>query len=163
MTPSIVAAELASTLKEDGKKTLHFFKDISKKDWQVEVYSDGPAWKVHNLLAHFAEVEGSIPRLMRNILKGGDGVREDFDIDRYNARFTEDMSNMGREELMVEFEKRRKSTVDMVQGMSDDDLLAVGRHPFLGESQIKDMVKLMYIHLRIHQRDILKAISEAKS
>ena len=164
MTPtSTLAQELAQTLEEDGRKTAQFFEDMAPEDWDIEVYADGPAWKVHNLLAHFTEVEGSIPRLMRNTLEGGEGVREDFDIDRYNASHVEEMSAYNRDELLAEFKKRREATVELVRRMSDADLNATGRHPFLGESQIKEMVKLMYLHLRIHQRDIRKALKRAKS
>jgi hypothetical protein len=156
------AARIASTLEREGRKTIEFFEGMSDDNWDVQVYSDGDAWTVHHLLAHFAEVEGSIPKLIQRILQGEPGVPEDFDIDRWNAHYTMDMAEHDRGYLLQEFAKRRAETVAMVQGLSDADLETSGRHPFLGASQVKDMLKLMYVHLQIHQRDIREALAAAK-
>jgi len=156
------ATRIAKSLEREGQKTLQFFESMGEEDWGVQVYSDGDAWTVQILLAHFTEVEGSIPKLIRRIIGGDPGVPEDFDIDRWNARYTMEMSTHDRDYLMKEFAKRRAETVAMVQGFSDADLEARGRHPFLGPSQVKDMLKLLYVHLQIHQRDIREALATAK-
>jgi hypothetical protein len=151
--------KIADTLEREGQKTLVFFDDLSDDQWAVEVYSDGYRWTVHHLLAHFTEVEGSIPRLIKRIVGGDPGVAEDFDIDRWNARYTMEMSAHDRDYLLAEFKSRRAATVAMVRGFNEDDLDASGRHPFLGPAQVKDMLKLMYIHLMQHQRDIRNALN----
>ncbi len=150
--------ELADSLEAEGKKTLEFFRALAPEQWQHQVYSVGPAWKVHNLLAHFVEVEGSIPRVIRSILEGGEGVVEGFDIDRWNARYTTEMSAHDRDYLLAEFTRRRADTIAMVRAMSAADLEKRGRHPALGVTEIKHMLKLMYIHLQRHQRDIRRAL-----
>lgn len=155
-----LAQELADSLESEGKKTLEFFQAMKPEQLDVEVYSDGPAWKVHNLLAHFTEVEGSIPRLIRRILEGDPGVPEDFDIDRWNARYTGEMSLHDRDFLLAEFARRRAATVEMVRLLSAADLEKRGRHPFLGVTEVKHMVKLMYVHLQGHQRDIRRALKK---
>ena len=156
-----LGSQLALKLEESGNKTLKLFNNLKENDWLIEVYSDGPAWKIHNLLAHFTEVEASIPRLITQILAGSSGVAEDFDIDRYNAKYVEELSHLHREELLEKFEKSRELTIQMVIVLTEKELEIWGRHPFLGQSQIKDMVKLMYLHIRIHERDIRNAL-EAK-
>lgn len=152
------ASELATTLRAEGEKTLAFFRGLAPQQWDAQVYADGPAWKVHNLLAHFTEVEGSIPRLMRSILNGGPGVKEGFDIDAWNALHTGELSYQDRETLLAEFARRRAATVELVRAMSDADLETRGRHPALGVTEIKHMVRLMYLHLQGHQRDIRRAL-----
>ena len=146
--------KIADTLEREGQKTLAFFEDLSDDQWATQVYSDGDRWTVHHLLAHFTEVEGSIAKLIRRIVGGDPGVPEDFDIDRWNARYTMEMSAHDRDYLLAEFASRRAATVAMVRGFSEADLAASGRHPFLGQAQVKDMLKLMYVHLMQHQRDI---------
>jgi len=153
--------ELADSLESEGLKTLEFFRALAPEQWHHQVYSDGPAWKAHDLLAHFVEVEGSIPRLIRSILDGGEGVVKGFDIDRWNARYTTEMSAHDRDYLLAEFARRRVATVAMVRAMSPADLEKRGRHPALGITEIKHMLKLMYIHLQGHQRDIRRAIKTA--
>lgn len=160
---SKLAQKLAGSLEREGARTLDFFNGLKDADWAVQVYSDGDAWTVHHLLAHFVEVEGSIAKLVRRILDGGPGVPEDFDIDRWNARYTMEMSAHDRAYLLAEFARRRAQTVAMARGLDDADLETTGRHPFLGPTQVKDMLKLMYVHLLQHQRDIRRALEDQRA
>lgn len=153
------ARQIADTLENEGNKTLQFFDELEESNWRVQVYKEEGGWDVHTLLAHFTEVEGSIPRLIRHLLDGDPGVPRDFDIDRWNARYTIAMAAQDRESLMAEFTRRRRATVELVRGLSDADLEVSGRHPFLGPSQVKDMLKLMYVHLQLHMRDIRRALT----
>jgi hypothetical protein len=115
---------------------------------------------VQNLLAHFTEVEGSISELIRSIVGGGSGVSEDFDIDRWNAKHTGEISQQDKDWLLAEFVRRRRTTVEMVTTLTDADLEKRGRHPALGITEVKNMVKLMYIHILGHQRDIKRALKK---
>lgn len=160
---SQLANELASSLESEGAKTLEFFRPLTAEQWTTQVYSDGPGWTVHDLLAHFTEVEGTIPRLMRSILSGKEGVEAGFSIDAWNAEHTAQMSAQSSEALLAEFAARRAATVAMVRAMSDADLETRGRHPALGITEVKHMVKLMYIHLQGHQRDIKRALKAVPS
>jgi hypothetical protein len=67
---SSFAEELAQALEAEGAKTLDFFNNLTSGQWESSIYSEGPGWRVHNLLAHFVEVEGSIPQLIRSIVEG---------------------------------------------------------------------------------------------
>jgi uncharacterized protein (TIGR03083 family) len=158
---SNLVTELADSLESEGRKTLAFFNAIQPDQWETQVYSDGPGWTVHDLLAHFTEVEGSISRLIRQVIDGGAGVAEDFSIDEHNARFTAEMSAQENDALLAEFARRRAATVQMVRAMSEADIEKRGRHPFLGPSAVKEMLRLMYIHLQGHQRDIRRALKTA--
>jgi hypothetical protein len=43
--------------------------------------------------------------------------------------------------------------------MSPDDLVRQGRHPWFGETEIGEMLKLIHRHNQLHQRDIRKALA----
>ena len=95
------------------------------------------------------------------ILDGiGSGVAEDFDIDRHNQKKTPQMAENPRQFLLDEFKRLRAETVVMVNEMRASDLEIEGRHPFLGVTAIKEMLKLMYIHLNMHMRDIRRVLQE---
>ena len=47
-----------------------------------------------------------------------------------------------------------------VTGLAEEDLLKIGSHPFLGNAEIAEMVKLMYIHVQLHIRDVRNVIKE---
>ncbi len=152
------AQELANSLEREGKKTVAFFQVLQPEQFETQVYRDGPAWKVRNLLAHFVEVEGSIRRLVQSIVEGGIGVGEDFDIDRWNAGYSAEMSLHDNDYLLAEFARRRAATVAMARGLTDADLEKRGRHPALGITEVKKMLRTMYIHVLGHQRDIRRAL-----
>jgi hypothetical protein len=155
---SALAKELANTLEAEGVKTVNFFKSLTNDQWDLPVYSEGPGWRVHNLLAHFTEVEGSISKLIRQVVDGHTGVPEDFDIDRWNAKHTGEISLRDRQWLLAEFEERRQATVVMVRGLIDADLEKTGRHPALGITEVKRMIRTMYLHIQGHQRDIKRTL-----
>ncbi len=155
---SKLAQELADSLEAEGKKTLDLFSSLLPEAWGLPIYSEGPGWRIHNLMAHFVEVEGSIPKLIRSIVEGGPGVSEDFNINRWNAKHTGEISQEDSNWLLAEFARRRTATVEMVRKLSDADLEKRGRHPALGITEVKRMVRTMYLHIQGHQRDIKRAL-----
>lgn len=159
---STPAEELAKILVTEGANTVSFFRSLTDDQWELPIYSEGPGWRIHNLLAHFTEVEGSISKLIRLIGDDHPGVPQDFDIDRWNAKHTGELSSHDREWLLVEFERRRRDTVEMVRHLSDVDLQKTGRHPALGITDVKRMIRTMYLHIQGHQRDIKRALKGAK-
>lgn len=156
---SALAHELADALHSEGEKTLAFFKELTLPQMQAQIYDDGLAWTTHDLLAHFVEVEGSIGRVMRSVSEGGEGVAADFNINRWNEKNTTEMSQQHDDTaLLAEFAARRAANVEWARSLSDEALERRGRHPALGETELKHMIKLMYIHLIGHQRDIKRKL-----
>ncbi len=156
---SELAQQLADSLEAEGAKTLEFFESLQAQDWSTQVYRDGPGWKVHDLLAHFTEVEGSMLRLIRRVAEGGQGVDPGFNIDQWNAEHTAELSHWEQARLLAEFAQRRAATVAFARGLDETRLQRSGRHPALGEAQVSQMLRLMYLHLQGHQRDIRRAIT----
>jgi hypothetical protein len=110
-------------------------------------------------LAHFVASEASITRLIKFILQGNPGVPEDFDIDAFNEREIICFAKLPHDMVLQRFMERRGETIQMVLDMSDADLGVEGRHPWLGIAPIEQMIKLMYRHNQIHQRDIRKILT----
>jgi hypothetical protein len=42
--------------------------------------------------------------------------------------------------------------------LKDEELEIQGRHPFLGETVIREMVKMLYLHHQLHYRDMKRAL-----
>jgi hypothetical protein len=156
----ITPQNLAQRLEKEGHKTLDFFRQLTSEQWILQVYSDGAAWTVHDLFVHFFETESSIPRLVRSILEGGSGVPEDFDIDRYNESHVGKLADLAPSELLERFAQQRAETVAFVSGLQQADLERTGRHPFLGVAPVGEMLKLMYLHLQLHLRDIKRVLKD---
>jgi DinB superfamily len=149
---------LVDRLLEEGEKTRQFFEAVPAVDWDLQVYSDGGQWRIRQILAHFVAAEASIQRLLKNILDGGEGTPLDFDLNHFNESRVSRLEGTPPSELLSEFYLLRQQTAQLVAGINPEDLARTGRHPFLGVASLEEIIKLMYRHNQIHQRDIRKRV-----
>lgn len=151
-------AELAEKLKAEGEKTTAVFADLGDEQWHREVYTEGTTWTIRNILAHFVTSERGLVKLFEQIRQGGAGSPDDFSIDRYNAAMQERTKGATPGELLEQYRQVRADSIAWVSGLQESDLEITGRHPFLGETVIREMIKMLYIHNLTHLRDMKRAI-----
>jgi hypothetical protein len=152
------AADLAEKLKTEGQKFVDIFSALGADQWQIEVYTEGETWTIRNVLSHFVTSERGLVKLFEQIRLGGSGSPDDFSIDRYNASQQEKAKEYSPAELLEQYKTVRANSVAWVQGLKDDEFELKGRHPFLGETVIREMVKMLYLHNQLHYRDLKKMI-----
>lgn len=148
---------LAQKLDREGQKVSTFFSSLNDSDWSCLVYAEG-AWTVHDVLAHLVASERGLLRLFEQILQGGAGVPADFSLDRYNASQLEKTRSLTPSELLAEYRRARVATISWLAQRTPADLERRGRHPFLGETTLYEMVRLIYLHNQLHLRDVQKAL-----
>lgn len=153
-------AFLAERLKTEGEKTAALFASLTDAQWQATVYTEGAAWSVRHVLAHFVMAEKSFIKLFARIRDGGPGVPEDFDLDRQNAKHQQEVEALSPQELLQQFKAVRAEMIAFVASLRADDLEIRGRHPFLGVTTLAEMIKLVYRHNQIHARDLRGALPE---
>jgi uncharacterized damage-inducible protein DinB len=151
-------AELTEKLKAEGEKTTAVFADLGDEQWHREVYTEGTTWTIRNILAHFVTSERGLVKLFEQIRQGGAGSPDDFSIDRYNAAMQERTKGATPGELLEQYRQVRADSIAWVSGLQESDLEITGRHPFLGETDIREMIKMLYIHNLTHLRDMKRAI-----
>jgi hypothetical protein len=98
--------------------------------------------------------------LFERIRQGGEGVAEDFEIDRANALQQEKAKDLSPSELLEQYKSTREKTVEWISGLSDSDLEKTGRHPFLGITTLREMIKMIYIHNQTHYRDLRRVLKD---
>ena len=152
------SVELAEKLKSESEKFVGIFSALRADQWQAEVYTEGETWTIRNVLSHFVTSERGLVKLFEQIRQGGSGVTDDFSIDRYNAGQQEKTKDLSPAELLEQFKFVRANTVIWVSGLEDEELEIKGRHPFLGETIIREMIKMLYLHNQIHYRDLKKIL-----
>lgn len=152
-------ADLAQKLKMEGDKHTAFFSSLTDAQWQMEVYTEDTTWTIRNVLAHFVTAERGFIKLFAEIRDGGAGAAEDFSIDRYNARQQEKTRDLPPSELVEQYKSVRTEMVSFVSALHDSDLERMGRHPFLGWTSLRDMIKMVYLHNQIHHRDLKKVLA----
>jgi uncharacterized protein (TIGR03083 family) len=145
-------------LQEEGPKTAAYFRGLSEAQLVQQVYTTGPEWRARHLIAHLVSTERNIAMLIRNVLAGGPGAPEGFDIDAFNAEQTASMKALSVAELVQQFEAARAEMIAIVNGMGESDFDRVGRHPWFGQTALENVLKLVYRHTMLHERDARKAI-----
>ena len=150
--------DLADKLTSEGERFVAFFSGLTDAQWHADVYTEGTTWSVRNVLSHFVTSERGLVKLFEQIRHGGAGATDDFSIDRYNASQQEKTQELTPSELLEQYKSVRANSVVWVRGLQDSELEISGRHPFLGPTTIREMIKMLYLHNQIHYRDLKKAL-----
>lgn len=145
---------LSERLKTEGEKAYAFFAALTPEQWESQVYTEGETWTIRSVLVHFVTAEQGFVKLFKQILQGGPGASEDFDIDRFNASQQAKSRELSPAELLELFRQVRAEMTALVATFTPEDLERPGRHPFLGPTTLAEMVKMVYRHNQIHFRDL---------
>ncbi len=153
---------ILASLESGMNRTIVFFNSLSPRDLDIQVYPDGAQWTVKQVLAHFVAIEKSMHWLFRNILAGGPGSPQDFDVDRFNLKQTARFDDCPVHELVRHFGEIRKETMRIVSGMSDGDLDRQGWHVFHGRGRMERFIRWAYEHAQAHEEEIKAVLGSAK-
>ncbi|MBI5964965.1 MAG: DinB family protein [Chloroflexi bacterium] len=150
--------ELAEKLRSEGQKFIDIFSTLTEDQWKAEVYTEGTTWTIRNVLSHFVTSERGLIKLFEQVRQGGIGVADDFSIDRYNEAQQQKTKEFTPAELLEQYKSVRANSVTWVSGLQESELEIQGRHPFLGMTSIREMVKMLYLHNQLHYRDLKKVL-----
>ena len=151
--------ELADKLRSEGEKFDKLFAELTDAQWQAEVYTEGETWTLRNVLSHFVTSERGLVRLFEKIRLGDAGSPDDFSIDRYNAPQQNKTKDLSPQELLEQYKAVRADSIAWTLSLSEADLEKQGKHPFLGITSIREMIKMLYIHNMSHYRDMKKVLA----
>lgn len=154
-------AQLAQKLISEGERLAAFFETLNVQQWNTEVYAEGSVWTIRSILAHLVSAERGFIQLFTSIRTGGPGAFEDFSIDRFNARQQEILREVAPSELLGHYRAVRAEMARFAASLEDSELEKAGRHPYLGQTSLREMLKMVYLHNQLHYRDIKKALQKA--
>jgi hypothetical protein len=109
-----LTSHLAERLRHEGEKTLDFFRALTPEQWEQTVYTEGTNWVVRQVLAHFVSSEVGMQLMIENILAGGGGSPEDFNLNEYNERRVAKLNNLSIDELIHQYAEKREATARLV-------------------------------------------------
>jgi DinB superfamily len=150
--------QLADKLKTEGEKFFALFAGLADDQWQAEVYTEGETWTLRNVLSHFVTSERGLIKLFERIRQTGEGSSEDFSIDRYNAAQQQRTKDLSPQELLEQYKTVRADAIAWTLSIAESDLEKQGRHPFIGMTSIREMIKMLYLHNQLHYRDMKKVL-----
>jgi len=149
---------IIAELKKNLEDSIAFFSSLSSDQLCMQVYQDGARWTVQQVLAHFITIERSMQWLFKNILAGGAGAPQDFDLERFNRSQPKKLDRKSVDELIAQFTAVREDTISIVHAMSDADFDRKGRHAFHGPGKLERFIRWTYEHVCIHIDEIRKAL-----
>ena len=147
---------IIAELKKNLEDSIEFFRSLSPEELGIQIYEDGAKWTVKQVLAHFVTIEGTMQWLFKDILAGGPGSPEDFDVDRFNRSQPKKLDGLSIAELITQFKSVRENTISIVRAMSDADFDREGRHAFHGHGKLERFIRWTYEHVNLHLDDIRK-------
>lgn len=150
--------DLADKLRSEGEKFYALFAGLTDDQWQMEVYTEGETWTIRNVLSHFVTSERGLVKLFERIRISGEGSSSEFSIDRYNAAQQQKTKDLSPQELLEDYKAIRADSVAWTLSLEESDLEKQGRHPFLGMTSLREMIKMLYLHNQIHYRDMKKVL-----
>ena len=151
-----ITAELIKAADE----TASLYSALGPEQLECPVYTESIQWNVRQVLAHLVTIEKSMHWLFRNLLDGGPGAPEDFDIERFNRSQPAKLDHLSVPALIEQFRAVRTETIAIVTGMADSDFDREGRHPFHGHGRLERFIRWAYEHQRLHEDDVRRAIGE---
>lgn len=152
--------QITAELEKNLEDCVGFFSSLSPDELDIRVYQDGAQWTVQQVLAHFITIEPSMQWLFKNILSGGPGSTEDFDVERFNRSQPKKLDGKTIDELIAQFKSVRKETIAIVSTMSDADFDREGRHAFHGHGTLERFIRWAYEHVQIHLAEIREVLQK---
>ncbi len=145
-------------LEKAAEETVVLFAPLTPAQLARPVYTESIRWNVRQVLAHLITIEKSMHWLFRNLLAGGPGAPEDFDIERFNRSQPAKLKHLALTALIARFRSVRAETIAITTAMADADLDREGRHPFHGQGRLERFVRWAYEHQRLHEDDVRQAL-----
>ncbi|MFX1514036.1 MAG: DinB family protein [Promethearchaeota archaeon] len=158
MTIELKKYELNNKLKVVREEVIETIKNFSKNDLEKKVFSHKESWTIFEVIKHLNSSENGMIRLMQNILQGGEGVPEDFDLKRYNKRQVEKQVDISYEELLQNLEKNRKDLLQFMDTLEGEDFQKKGRHGSLKTMTIEEIINKIADHETDHLMKIKKIL-----
>jgi len=152
--------DIINKLEDNLETSITFFQSLTADQLAIQVYTEDPFWTVKQVLAHFITIEKSMQWLFKDMLSGGPGTPDDFDLERYNRTQPAKLDPLTIEELIAQFRSVRDDTIRVVKEMTDADLDREGRHAFHGHGRLERFLRWTYEHIKLHEGDIRTALGK---
>lgn len=151
-------SEIISELEKSLQASIAFYRVLKPEELGFKVYQDGESWTVMQVLAHWITIERSMQWLFNNILSGGPGAPQDFNIERFNRSQPRKLFNLELDDLMEQFRVVREATIAIVRNMDENDLDREGLHAYHGHGKLERFIRWAYEHQRIHEDEMRRAL-----
>ena len=126
--------------------------------WEQQVYSDGLAWTVRQVLVHVADADRGHNRQAMGYAEGQQVIPPDFDVQRYNTQTTEKLASKTVEDARADMSESRQALLEWLESVDEEKLNREGRHASGNLMTVRNMLRIQALHEQAHARDIAAAL-----
>ncbi len=155
------SAVIRTELENNRQELLAVLENLGEGDWATAVYAEDSEWTVTDLLRHLSDSEAGMITLMARIRDGGEGVPEDFDLDRWNASRVKKAQAKMPGDLLADLKTNRANLLSFMDSLAEGDWAKKGRHGSGRILSIAEICQVIATHDRTHAQDIRTAVGVA--
>ena len=143
----------------DARQHLNAILDKVGDRWDTQVYSDGAAWTVRQLLIHLMVTDKGHNNTLKGVASGEETVPADFDLERFNRRSVEKRAETSVEEARTALSTTATERDAWLDTIDDSALDKKGRHGSMRILSVEEITEVIADHDRDHGNDIAKALN----
>jgi hypothetical protein len=121
----------------------------------------GGGWSIHDNMAHLADAERAHRRFVHAVIKGRSPRLEGFDLDRWNEENVARRAGQTPDEILDALRSERQETVAFMADLPHDAWGRIGDHSALGEVSVRQVIRVIGVHERMHLNEIRRLIESA--
>ena len=115
------------------------------------------AWSIRDNLAHLVDSERAHRRFVEVVLEGRSIRLEGFDLDRWNQEHVTRRAET-TDEILDALRVERQKTLAFIATVPLDAWEQRGDHPALGDVSVRQVIKVIGVHERMHLKEIHKLL-----
>ncbi|MHA2102933.1 MAG: DinB family protein [Candidatus Hodarchaeales archaeon] len=150
--------ELNKKLSRIRNDFLELIGNLSIEEQNQRISPKEESWTILDTVKHLYEAEDGMTRLMTGILGGSEGVPQDFDLNRWNRRIVEKMTEKTLEMMLSGLKDSRQRLLDFLMTLEEPDFERKGRHGTLKVMTIEEILNLIGDHEKNHLDKIKDAL-----
>lgn len=114
----------------------------------------GKGWSIRDNLAHLTDAERAHRGFVNAVLEGRAVRLEGFDLDRWNEEHVARRAEQSTEDILSDLRAQRQETLAFIAIIPSDAWEKRGNHPALGEVSVRQVIKVIGVHERMHLKQI---------
>jgi len=114
----------------------------------------GGGWSIRDNLAHLADAERAHRRFVAAVLEGRSTRLEGFDLDRWNREHVARRAGQSLDQILDALRAERQETLAFIAALPSDAWDRVGDHPALGEVDVRQVIRVIGVHERMHLKEM---------
>ena len=120
-------------------------------------------WSIRDNLAHLADAERAHRRFLAAVLQGRSTRLADFDLDRWNQEHVARHAGQSVDEILDALRAERHETLAFIAALRADAWDRQGQHPALGEVSVRQVIRVIGVHERMHLKEMRHLLEAQKA